>query len=56
MSKRGLMMGAEFRYLGSRQRAEISGEYLPNDQLESPDHGEERRALRFYHVSRPIKA
>ncbi|MBW9257456.1 MAG: LPS assembly protein LptD [Candidatus Thiodiazotropha sp. (ex. Lucinisca nassula)] len=55
MSKRGLMMGAEFRYLGSRQRAEISGELLANDQLESPDHGEERRALRFYHVSRPIK-
>ncbi|MEJ2619895.1 MAG: LPS assembly protein LptD, partial [Candidatus Thiodiazotropha sp.] len=55
MSKRGLMMGAELRYLGTKQRAEISGELLPNDQLESSDHGEERRALHFYHVSRPIK-
>lgn len=54
MSKRGLMMGAEFRYLGDKQRTEISGEFLPNDQVESPDHGQERRALRFYHASRPI--
>ncbi|MES9854844.1 MAG: LPS assembly protein LptD [Candidatus Thiodiazotropha sp. L084R] len=54
MSKRGLMMGAEFRYLGDKQRTEISGELLQNDQVESPDHGQERRALRFYHASRPI--
>jgi LPS-assembly protein len=49
------MMGAEFRYLGSKQRGEISGELLPNDQIKSAEHGEERRALRFYHASRPIK-
>ncbi|MES9980362.1 MAG: LPS assembly protein LptD [Candidatus Thiodiazotropha sp. 6PLUC5] len=55
MSKRGLMMGAELRYLGDRQRTEISGELLPNDQLESSEHGQERRALRFYHASRPMR-
>ena len=55
MSKRGLMLGGEFRYLGNRQRAEISGELLQNDQVESPDHGDQRRAFRFYHVSRPLR-
>ncbi len=53
MSKRGLMMGAELRYLGEWQRAEISGEILPNDQVADPARDNERRALRFYHVSRP---
>jgi len=49
MSRRGLMLGGEFRYLGERQRAEISGEILPDDRIESPDRGNERRALHFKH-------
>ncbi|MCU7875372.1 MAG: LPS assembly protein LptD [Candidatus Thiodiazotropha sp. (ex Lucinoma borealis)] len=53
MSKRGLMLGGEFRFLGENQRAEVSGEILPNDSEESADHGSQRRAFRFYHVSRP---
>jgi LPS-assembly protein len=54
MSKRGLMMGAEFRYLGDSQRAELSGELLQNDQVKSSDHDQQRHALRFYHSSRPL--
>jgi LPS-assembly protein len=54
MSKRGVMLGGEFRYLGENQRAEISGEILPNDKQTSPDHDDRRSALRFYHVSRPL--
>ncbi|MET0067495.1 MAG: LPS assembly protein LptD [Candidatus Thiodiazotropha sp.] len=53
MSKRGLMMGGELRYLGDWQRAEISGEILQNDRVEDPARGSDRRALHFYHVSRP---
>lgn len=51
MSKRGLMLGGEFRYLGKRQRAVVSGEMLPNDRVESPDHDTERRAFKFQHNS-----
>jgi LPS-assembly protein len=54
MSKRGLMMGAELRYLGDWQSAEISGELLQNDQIKSEERDEERRALRFYHTSNPM--
>jgi LPS-assembly protein len=54
MSKRGLMMGAEFRYLGDSQRAELSGELLQNDQVKSSDHDQQRHALYFYHSSRPF--
>jgi LPS-assembly protein len=49
MSQRGLMMGSEFRYLGNKQRAVISGEILPRDRLESDERGDERRAFRFKH-------
>ena len=52
MSERGLMMGGEFRYLGEQQRAEISGEILPDDKVDSSTHGSQRRALRFHHNSR----
>jgi LPS-assembly protein len=54
MSKRGIMLGAELRYLGERQRAEISGELLPSDKQISPDHDQRRSALRFFHSSRPF--
>ncbi|MCU7922733.1 MAG: LPS assembly protein LptD [Candidatus Thiodiazotropha sp. (ex Dulcina madagascariensis)] len=53
MSRRGLMLGGEFRFLSDNHRGEISGEILHNDRQESPDHGDQRRALRFFHVSRP---
>ncbi|MEJ2611479.1 MAG: LPS assembly protein LptD [Candidatus Thiodiazotropha sp.] len=55
MTKRGLMMGGEFRYLGDWQQAEISGELLQDDRVESPDHGHQRRALHFFHISRPME-
>ncbi|MEW8137787.1 MAG: LPS assembly protein LptD [Candidatus Thiodiazotropha endolucinida] len=54
MSKRGVMLGGEFRFLGEWQRGEISGEILPDDKQNSPQHHDRRSALRFYHVSRPI--
>ncbi|MBT3056731.1 MAG: LPS assembly protein LptD [Candidatus Thiodiazotropha sp. (ex Codakia orbicularis)] len=54
MSKRGVMLGGEFRFLGERQRGEISGEILPDDKQSSPHHDDRRSALRFNHVSRPI--
>ncbi|MGD8909345.1 MAG: LPS-assembly protein LptD [Chromatiales bacterium] len=52
MSERGLMLGAEFRYLGEQQQALISGEILADDQVESSDRDDERRALHFEHKSR----
>ncbi len=51
MSKRGVMLGGEFRYLDEHQRAVISGEILPNDKVNSPDRGDERRAFSFQHRS-----
>jgi LPS-assembly protein len=54
MSKRGVMLGGEFRYLSENQRAEISGEILPKDKQESTDHDDQRSALRFYHASQPL--
>jgi LPS-assembly protein len=54
MSERGVMLGGEFRYLGENQRAEISGEILPDDKQKSPDYDDRRSALRFYHESRPF--
>jgi LPS-assembly protein len=51
MSKRGLMLGAEFRYLDERQRALISGEILPEDRIESAERDKERRAFHFEHRS-----
>ncbi|MEW8027278.1 MAG: LPS assembly protein LptD [Candidatus Thiodiazotropha sp.] len=54
MSKRGIMLGGEFRFLGEWQRSEISGEILPGDKQASPDHDDRRSALRFHHVSQPL--
>ncbi|MEW8561326.1 MAG: putative LPS assembly protein LptD, partial [Candidatus Thiodiazotropha sp.] len=53
MSKRGVMLGAEFRFLGARQRGEISGEILSADRQQSPDRDDRRSVLRFYHVCLP---
>ncbi len=51
MSKRGLMLGGEFRYLGENQAAVISGEILPSDRLYSPNRDDQRRAFSFQHRS-----
>jgi LPS-assembly protein len=53
MSKRGVMLGGEFRFLGERQHAEIIGEILSNDKQKSPDYHDRRSALKFYHESHP---
>ena len=37
MSKRGLMLGAEFRYLREKHSGEIAGEILPDDRDNSDD-------------------
>ncbi|MEJ2590398.1 MAG: LPS assembly protein LptD, partial [Candidatus Thiodiazotropha sp.] len=55
MNKRGLMLGGEFRYLDAYQHAEISGEYLPNDQVTSPLRGDMRRAISFRHGTHPAR-
>jgi LPS-assembly protein len=55
MSKRGLMLGGEFRYLGDYQRLEMSGEILPDDKVESTERGSDRRAFRFSHRSNLAK-
>jgi len=34
LSKRGLMLEGEFRYLGARYRGEVEGTYLPGDDLD----------------------
>ncbi|MFA1726656.1 LPS-assembly protein LptD [Xanthomonas nasturtii] len=39
MSKRGFMFGTEFRYLYEGGRGEITGNYLPNDNLRKKDRG-----------------
>ena len=52
MSKRGLMLGGEFRYLGEHQNFIISGEILPDDKVESELRGDERRAFNFQHHAR----
>lgn len=39
MAERGLMLGAEFRYLTERSRGEIDGTWLPDDDLTGRDRG-----------------
>mgnify|MGYP001200004112 CR=1 FL=1 len=39
MSKRGGMIGAEFRYLFENHRGEVSGTWLPNDDISKRDRG-----------------
>jgi LPS-assembly protein len=51
MSKRGLMMGGEFRYLGKHQGLQISGEFLPDDRVKSESRDDQRRAFNFQHRS-----
>ncbi len=39
MTKRGVMLGGEFRYLFENHQGELSGTYLPNDDETSKDRG-----------------
>ncbi|MBL4773811.1 MAG: LPS assembly protein LptD [Alcanivoracaceae bacterium] len=39
LSKRGAMLGAEFRYLGENYNGEIYADYLPSDKIENRDRG-----------------
>lgn len=45
MSKRGLMLGGEFRYLASRFSGEVRGEVLPSDNEQSSSETQDRGAL-----------
>ncbi len=39
MSRRGVMLGTQFRYLGNHQRGEVYGTWLPNDRVSNKDRG-----------------
>jgi LPS-assembly protein len=45
MTKRGLQLGGEFRYLEPKYSGEMEAEYLPNDQVS----GSNRHRVRFSH-------
>lgn len=47
LTKRGIQLGSEFRYLFSRGTGELTTEFLPNDSV----FGESRTSLRFNHES-----
>ena len=49
MSKRGPMLGGEFRYLKETYSGEIAGEILPNDRDSSDDVSNTRGQLSFQH-------
>lgn len=53
MSRRGLMLGGEARFLGEHQRGSLSGEYL-DDQVDSEDHDNQRSIYRLFHTSQPL--
>ena len=52
MSRRGTMLGGEFRFLGARQSGILSGEIL-DDKLESEEHDNRRSAINLRHGSHP---
>lgn len=39
LGRRGVMLGAEFRYLGERHRGQFEGDWLPDDDLADRDRG-----------------
>lgn len=46
MTKRGIQLGAEFRYLGAAQKGQIEAEYIPNDN----ELGDSRSRLYWKHA------
>ncbi len=48
INRRGLMLGAEFRYLTPTSSGQLNGEYLDNDRV----YGDSRALLRYRHQSR----
>jgi LPS-assembly protein len=53
MSRRGIMLGGEFRFLGQRHQGSLSGEIL-DDKVESELHDNRRSAIKIMHKSRPL--
>ncbi|MGB5339998.1 MAG: LPS assembly protein LptD [Gammaproteobacteria bacterium] len=51
MSSRGLMLGAEFRYLNRRSKGEITAQYLPSDDRFG---GEDRSLTSLHHTGNPV--
>jgi LPS-assembly protein len=50
LSKRGLMLGGEFRYLTERSRGRVEATWLPTDQLDGqPTSGDDRSFLGWRH-------
>jgi LPS-assembly protein len=49
LSKRGLMLGGEFRYLGENFRGGFEGTYLPNDDLQSAGEQQDRWLVEYEH-------
>jgi len=46
MSRRGLQLGGQFRYLGERSEGSVTGQYLNHDQV----YGDDRSLLTFDHL------
>lgn len=55
MSKRGLLLGGEFRYLAERSRGEIQAELLPNDSERAAGENSTRGALNIRADGKPLK-
>jgi len=55
MSKRGLMLGGEFRYLAENFSAELRGEVLPNDREQKSGGNEDRGAFSIKARSTPAE-
>jgi len=50
MSKRGIMLGTEFRYLNRRERGQLNLDYLPSDRL----YGADRYQVAFHDAASPL--
>jgi LPS-assembly protein len=51
MSKRGIMLGGEFRYMSRRYNGELTGEYLPSDD---DFNNEDRYLIGINHAGNPM--
>ncbi|MDX1605206.1 MAG: LPS assembly protein LptD, partial [Candidatus Competibacterales bacterium] len=50
LTDRGLMLGAEYRFLTPRSRGQLSAEFLPDDQA----FGDDRSSFRIEHRAQPL--